>query len=397
MYSKSILSCTYVPNEIMNYIQDNTSIDTIHFYIDLKNSSTGLFVPEIVQTIVSNNSTMKKGFDSTILQSLLLTISNWKYWCNQRNLKLKIFIANDVGKSEYHLTLEKGYKANRKLSNIILESCKEEMDEIKLKNWNFSEDVCNSLNDVYFITLKFVESDFIPYYLVKNYFKDNSNILHILSSNDKDHYQFLNLPNTLMFFKKAGEYVVLNKNKFINKFVNYKTLPFEKQTQWINIIKNVEPEQIVNIMALVGDAVDEVPGIKGVGNKTAIKLFSEKEVVEKLIGPPEGSLKRILEGKNLVIEDSIPFSKLSNKWKNVISNNELITNAYKLISYDCLINWLEKKDTVHKVETLEKIENILNKESKKFTKEYIVDFYKLLINLEDFELSKMDVINLFRY
>lgn len=396
MSIKSILSCTYVPNDIMNYVQNNPNVDTIHFYIDLKNSSTGLFVPDIVQDIVSNNGIMKKGFDSTIFQSILLTISNWKYWCSQRNLKLKIFIANDMGKSEYHLTLEKEYKANRKITNVILESCKEEMDEIKAKNWNFSEDVCNSLNDVYYINLKFIESDFIPYYLIKKYFNNMSNVLHILSSNDKDHFQFLNLPNTVMFFKRMGNHVVLNKNKFLNKFVNYLTLPFDKQPLWTKIIDSIDPEHIVNIMSLVGDAVDDVPGIKGIGNKTAVKLFSEKEIVEKIFGTPQESLQRVLEGKELAIQDSIPLSKLSNKWKNVVINNNVITNAYKLISYDCLINWLEKKDTVHKVETLDKIDGIINKPNKKFNKEYVIKFYEMMNNLEDLQLTKIDIVNLFR-
>ena len=46
----------------------------------------------------------------------------------------------------------------------------------------------------------------------------------------------------------------------------------------------VEPEQIVGWLALMGDAVDNIPGVPGVGPKTAAGLLQEFGTVENLLG-----------------------------------------------------------------------------------------------------------------
>ena len=47
-------------------------------------------------------------------------------------------------------------------------------------------------------------------------------------------------------------------------------------------IKNVS--QVIDILGLMGDAVDNIPGITGVGEKTAAKLLKEYETLGKYIG-----------------------------------------------------------------------------------------------------------------
>ena len=44
----------------------------------------------------------------------------------------------------------------------------------------------------------------------------------------------------------------------------------------------VEPEQIADVLALMGDSIDNIPGVKGVGEKTAVKLVGQFGSVEKL-------------------------------------------------------------------------------------------------------------------
>ena len=37
----------------------------------------------------------------------------------------------------------------------------------------------------------------------------------------------------------------------------------------------VEPAQIADVLALMGDSIDNIPGVKGVGEKTAVKLIGQ--------------------------------------------------------------------------------------------------------------------------
>jgi DNA polymerase-1 len=70
----------------------------------------------------------------------------------------------------------------------------------------------------------------------------------------------------------------------------------------------ISPNQVVDFKALSGDASDNIPGIKGIGKKTATKLINRFENLEKIYEflekNPEGDdlikgalLKRLKEGK----------------------------------------------------------------------------------------------------
>ncbi|MCP9456099.1 MAG: DNA polymerase I, partial [Nitrospira sp.] len=45
----------------------------------------------------------------------------------------------------------------------------------------------------------------------------------------------------------------------------------------------VEPARVVEIMGLMGDATDNIPGIKGIGEKTAIKLIAQFGTIDELL------------------------------------------------------------------------------------------------------------------
>ncbi|MFT3682068.1 MAG: DNA polymerase I [Ferruginibacter sp.] len=79
-------------------------------------------------------------------------------------------------------------------------------------------------------------------------------------------------------------------------------------------IKNVS--QVIDILGLMGDAVDNIPGIKGVGEKTAAKLLAEYETLENVLANADtikGALgEKVRAGK----EDAI----LSKKLATIITN-----------------------------------------------------------------------------
>lgn len=68
------------------------------------------------------------------------------------------------------------------------------------------------------------------------------------------------------------------------------------------------PSQVIDLLALEGDAVDNVPGCPGVGEKTAVKLIEEWGSVENLIANVE-NLKGALQKKISENVEKIRFSK----------------------------------------------------------------------------------------
>ena len=50
---------------------------------------------------------------------------------------------------------------------------------------------------------------------------------------------------------------------------------------------NVTPEQMVDYLALIGDSSDNIPGLQGVGPKTAAKLINEHGAIANMLANPE--------------------------------------------------------------------------------------------------------------
>jgi DNA polymerase-1 len=94
-------------------------------------------------------------------------------------------------------------------------------------------------------------------------------------------------------------------------------------------IQNVE--QVIDILGLMGDAVDNIPGIAGVGEKTAAKLLKEYGNVENVVAHAEnikGALgKKIVDGKEAAL--------LSKKLATIITNVPVTFNENEF----CLKEW----------------------------------------------------------
>jgi len=53
--------------------------------------------------------------------------------------------------------------------------------------------------------------------------------------------------------------------------------------EWLREKRGIEPDQVIDYLALVGDAVDNVPGVEGVGPKTATNLLREHGSADTLL------------------------------------------------------------------------------------------------------------------
>ncbi len=83
----------------------------------------------------------------------------------------------------------------------------------------------------------------------------------------------------------------------------------------VSEVWGVKPEQIIDYLALTGDSADNVPGVKGIGPKTAVKLLAE-----------HGNLERIYE--NIEQQSAGVGKKLSENRENAFLSRKLVTLAH---------------------------------------------------------------------
>ena len=78
-------------------------------------------------------------------------------------------------------------------------------------------------------------------------------------------------------------------------------------------VLGVPPERVVDVMALRGDAIDNIPGAPGIGDKGSVELIQQ-------FGSVEGALDRADEVKKKTYRES-----LQNNRENILLSKELVT------------------------------------------------------------------------
>jgi hypothetical protein len=183
-------------------IIDSRKYSNIKVYIDFKNIAVSLYLEEVARDIVSNS--QHNYLDSTIFQSVLCTLAWWKNYSILHRVGCDVYFFSDGGKSSYHRSILPSYKASRSISNLRDPQLYEDLFMVREKNTLLSESIVNRLPNAYFFNLKFLEADFVPYYLITRCFPDEEDTLHIVVSNDKDMYQNLNRENVVQIYTKNG-------------------------------------------------------------------------------------------------------------------------------------------------------------------------------------------------
>lgn len=122
-----------------------------------------------------------------------------------------------------------------------------------------------------------------------------------LHTKDEDYLQLVD-SNTRVWLgsskaDKMFEYLNLNRQEF-----NVPDGFFEFTLSTLKDIKGLEPYQIVEYKALCGDTSDNIPGVKGVGEKAVIPLLQEYgtieaiyETIENLSAKEEKELKKFFK------------------------------------------------------------------------------------------------------
>ena len=210
--------------------------------------------------LVDGNNLLFRSFYATAYQGVIMKNSkgfptNALYgFINMMNKIIKeenpsyIMVAFDKGKTFRHDKYEE-YKAGRS----------ETPDELKLQ-FPKAKEVLEAMGIKYYETDNY-EADDIIGTLAKIVDEEDEFIATIVSS-DKDLLQLISDEVTVKLLKQTG-HIMMTREEFKNTY-------------------QVEPIRMIDLKALMGDSSDHIPGVKGIGEKTAISLISKYGSLDEL-------------------------------------------------------------------------------------------------------------------
>jgi hypothetical protein len=384
MPNPAALITAYPPNDIKDYLKNK---HTMNIYIDLKNVMHGIFIQEVGMEMIQNTIRMKT-IDSSIFQSCLHYAAYWKRMAKTNNKQCNIFFATDIGKSMYHCNILSTYKESRGVTSTTMAGgvLDERVKKIRDRNFEICEKHLNRIPNIYFFLLRYLESDFLSHYLINKKVSDDEGILHIICSGDKDLIQSIDRPNIIMIYKCHGNKRLLDIGSNMYFYSELNKVTDEIRKKRANNLNNIDMKHIPAIMALVGDKADDVPGVDGIGIDRALDLLGNKQMVESLLGTPDQMIKRIHSGGSYILEENAKNAPMNNMWRKVLINNSRATTAYKLISFDMLVKWLESGNDTFQYDIVKYINRILEKEDYDIM-ETFDDLKDCVSSIKDFQID----------
>lgn len=189
------------------------------------------------------------------------------------------------------------------------------------------------------IELNGYEADDIIGTLVKQAEKEK--VISYMVTPDKDYMQlvsdltFMYKPTKNAYGYQQGENEIIDKKGVFNKF-------------------GVTPDKVIEVLALMGDTADNIPGVKGVGEKTAIALIQEYGSVDNIYA----NIDKITKAK--LKENLITYKKDAYLAKKLVT---IMTNAPLHINFHQLNRKPENRDELVKLFTELEFKTLVRKYS----------------------------------
>lgn len=168
-----------------------------------------------------------------------------------------------------------------------------------------------------------------------NMIDNNENYEGLIVSSDKDLLQLISEKNKVKLLK-SKDYIMMDRKQFFETY-------------------EIEPIRMIDLKGLMGDPSDNIKGVKGIGEKTAIKLLKEYNSVEGIyehIDEIKGAnQKKLIEGKESAFESKelatiykeVPLEEDFDSIKYIKQNNEELLNIYKDLEFYSFIKQLNVK------------------------------------------------------
>ena len=302
--------------------------------------------------LVDGNNLLFRSFYATAYQGVIMKNSkgfptNALYgFINMMNKIIKeeepnyILVAFDKGKTFRHDKYD-SYKAGRI----------EMPDELKLQ-FPKAKEVLDAFGIKHF-EIDNYEADDIIGTLARIVDEDDEFIATIVSS-DKDLLQLISDEVVVKLLKQSG-HIMMNRDEFMKTY-------------------QVDPARMVDLKALMGDASDHIPGVKGIGEKTAINLLAKYGTLDNLyanIDSVTGKTKeKLLADKDnaymsydlATIYKEVPLDFTLEDCKYGITDKSQLANILEELEFHSLLRKLDLEGSVEE-----------KREEKEDTKELVID------------------------
>lgn len=214
-------------------------------------------------------------------------------------------------------------------------------------------------------------------------------------TNDKDYYQLVDEKIALMKpSRKGDDFEIVRRSQVFEKF-------------------GVSPDKVVDVLALIGDSSDNIPGVKGIGEKTAIPLIQQfgslEDLYENLDKISKEAIKTkliqdrdnaFLAKKLVTIDTNVPIEINLNDFKLQMADYAEIDRLFAELSFvQIRQKWQQKGNlifTKNKSQDLQDIETIstkyqtVNNNNLSFVIEYLSGFNLLAFDIETDSLDRQN-------
>ena len=192
--------------------------------------------------------------------------------------------------------------------------------------------------------------------------------------------------------KKGVTVTIVSSDKDLMQLVNKNTKMYDSMKDNFIGIKEVEekfgvkPSKVIDVMALAGDSIDNIPGVSGIGIKTAAELINNYNNLENLLAKvneiKQPKRKQVLIDEK---ENALISKKLVSLKDNVDLKNKYNSNLFQGINQKTALKFFEKHGFKNLISRFsKKDENDSNNQSsqEKSQKYFVIQSLKDLVNLE---------------
>ena len=265
-----------------------------------------------------------------------------------------MMVAFDIGKTFRHEKYER-YKDGRK----------ETPDDLKVQ-FPIAKKILAAMGIKYLECAGYEADDIIG--TVSMWCEKDPEYEALIVSSDKDLLQLISDETTVKLLK-TKDYIMMDRKTFNDTY-------------------GFEPIHMIDLKALMGDSSDNIPGVRGIGEKGAIKLVSEYTTIENIyanINNIKGATQtKLIDGeedayysKDLVtIYREVPLDASFDDLKYKNCNIEELTNIYKELGFHSL---------------LKKLDDVIE-EDKKEEEHSSIDNFKIITDINEVKINEETAI-----